>query len=547
MKKKSNISNKDISHEDFISLINSIDDEGYVVDEYTHYDQMKKINKNSSSSSISSDIAHSDAKFRLGPIKFGLKRDNNIIKARMSVDTEFEKSTMNAVKQVMEKVRPVYEERLKHAERAAKMLTQTTLINKKQLEALENQIKELKNENEDVKRELIKCQQEKKGGSGGIKLDKDTQKILVESAMKQTKHVDEEVNQMEKIIKASKESIDKGVRDAMNTIEKGERLAAMMIQEADSQASEIQEIKENMEKKGQIPTDISNIPEAPPAPNFDKPQSVSILKKGREVDRINLTPRNASVADAVKAAIVEEKTDLFSQLRRAVEDRRTWIEPNGDGDNGDEWDTSNSSIRPSKLNSSSSSSSSSINAGRLVPRGRNRRNQQQRSQPIARINNLRFIEREEKKQTTTTTTKSGHKKNSSLSPTSPSHSSPPPPLSSYNTTNTTRTKYYNPYSVNSSSSLRHKHGGTVSNVSSGSNWLKGMTESIMSKIGEEEEEEEEEKENTKKVRFSGDDYNDSSDNVEKKGKDKKEEIIEEDQYGDLDPFALEEAIQRGSA
>lgn len=520
MNKKSGANTKKIiSHDNFMSLINSIDDEGYVIDEYANY---KSGEKKSNENSKESRIAHSDAGLKFGPIRFGLKRQNKILEARLSVDTEFEKSTMNGLNQVLEKVRPIYEERVHHLERAAKILTQTTVINKNQLKALENQIKELKRENEDVKRELIKCQEEKKKEKKGrdtIKLDKDTQKILMDSAVQQTKHVDEEVEQMEKIIEASKKSIDNGIKQAMITIEEGERKAAMMMQEADTQAGEIQEIKESMEKRGQIPTTISNIPEAPPAPNFDKLQRVSILKKGREVDAITLTPRSASVADTVKAAIVKEKTDLFTQLRRAVEDRRTWIEPNGDNNNnnngdGDEWETSSSSIRPSKANN--------IGTGRLVPRMTPRKNQQQKL-PVTRINNLRF--KEEKRRTI----KPEYKNSSSSSP-SPLSSSP------------ARKTYYNPYSASSSTSLRHKHGGTVSSIS-GSDWLKGMTESIMSKTkagGEEEEQ-------TKKVRFSGEDYHDSVNMGIIKEQEKEEsDIIEEEDYNELDPFALEEAIQKGS-
>lgn len=229
-------------------------------------------------------------------------------------------SSLKQLRNVSKKVSKI---RLDARKRAIEILKKNIAVVNFQLKFIKDQNSDLRRELGDVKKELNSCYNPKDEASVMTPAAKN---IAIESAMKQVSQVYDESSQIDSLIDETLKESEKAEKEASSSVLKGEKGALEELDDAIEDQKDIQKIQTEMEKAGDIPKSISAIPKAPIAPGqegYIKPQ----IWKTSDGEKIKITPEQAAGADEIQEELVEEKKDLLSALRDAIGKRRESIDP----------------------------------------------------------------------------------------------------------------------------------------------------------------------------------------------------------------------------
>ena len=249
-------------------------------------------------------------KHRIGKLKF--RKDKGSFKISASADfSPLEETIQTGVNQVSVISKKVEDVRRKGVGKALKIYRDASGVTRSQLKEIERQNKQLKAELEDVKRELAECLV----GGDDSKLTPKSKLVKVQSAISQVEDVAKEANEMEALIQetmevnnAVEEAASKAVLDA----------AKESIDELDRAMDDIQDdvaIHLDLEATGEMPSEISAIPGAPPAPAFTK----VVQYTTKDGNRVQGTPQQFASAQVTAEALKMKREELISETSEAID------------------------------------------------------------------------------------------------------------------------------------------------------------------------------------------------------------------------------------
>jgi hypothetical protein len=223
----------------------------------------------------------------------------------------------SALKQYGGAINKVLGARIKGRTKAIKILRKALKVADAQLSFISRENAQLRKELADVRRELADCGSRKKDDDD---MTDEAQMVAIQSAMDQVAQVEKESEQINRLVDSTRNEIAEGVREASSAVVEGEKEAVDDLNEAIDDTKDLQEIQTRMEESGDIPPVLSAVPKAPtPGANaFTAPQDWA-TDNG---DKITASPVQVAGADEVAEALQEDKNDLFSQMKAAVEARR---------------------------------------------------------------------------------------------------------------------------------------------------------------------------------------------------------------------------------
>jgi len=275
--------------------------------------------KRYSESLLMSEFTENDIKIMAAIVDSYYKSGASVeIKADVDLSVVGE-TVSSALKQVGKVKKKISSIRLGGRKKAISILKKSLGVVNIQLNVIKDQNTQLRKELSDVRAELSKCL----SGKGEEAVTVGTQKVLVESAMKQVKQVEEESNQIDQLVDETVAESQAAVEKASNAVLESDQEAVNTISQAVDDQKDIQAIQTKMEANGDIPTSIPTAPLAPSQPGYEKPQKW----RTDDGDEIKVSPLQATPADEVQEDLQETQGDLFDQLKAAVTAREGRLNP----------------------------------------------------------------------------------------------------------------------------------------------------------------------------------------------------------------------------